>query len=101
MYLNLLFTKKQLLNYHMNINSVYTSVNRNNSYYLLGLYYNSSIVNLNLAIFKIKKSLSLMFTTCVKSHLNILIVNTLTNKFLSKSFVKIYKKNFLSYFIGS
>ena len=101
MYLNLLFTKKQLLNYYMNINSVYTSVNRNNSYYLLGLYYNSSVVNLNLAIFKIKKSLSLMFTVCVKSHLNILIVNILANKFLSKSFVKIYKKNFLSYFIGN
>lgn len=101
MQINTLFTKKQLLNYYMNINANYMSVNRNNSYYLLGIYYNSSIINLNLALFKIKKNLSLMFSTCIKSHLNVLVVNTLNDKYLSKSFIKLYKKNFLSYFISS
>lgn len=100
--LKLYFTKNQFLKSYMNLGSSYISLNRNNSYYLLGLYYNLSLINLNLFLFKLKKNVKFIINTFLKNNfLSFMVVSTLNNKFLANSYARKYKRIRTSFYFGT
>lgn len=88
--------------YYINIGSNSSNLNRNNSYYVLGLYKNTSILNLDKTIYKLKKKVAFLFKYCKKyKNFNFLIINSNKNKFLSNIYVKTCKSFNCSYFNGT
>ena len=49
-----IFTKNQLYKYYINIGSNLSNLNRNNSYYILGSYRSTSVINLDKTFFNLK-----------------------------------------------
>ena len=97
-----IFTKNQLYKYYINIGSNSSNLNRDNSYYIIGLYKNTSILNLNKTFFNLKKKIAFLFKYYKKyKNFNFLIINSNTNKFLIKKYVTVCKNFNCSYFNGS
>lgn len=97
--LSLLFTASQLIKYSMHIGVNHRNVNRSNSYYLLGIYRNISIINLSKIMPLLKKKFFFFFKFMKKSYGSVLLANSLPMKYslpIRKSF-EIFN---ISYFFG-
>lgn len=96
------FTKNQLIKNYFNLSSSKTLLDFSNSYNLVGIYCNVSIVNVTIQLFKIKKNISLILNYCKKnSFSNPLIINTIDSNIILKMYKRLYKRSKTSYFLGN
>lgn len=96
------FTKNQLIKNYFNLSSSKTLLNFNNSYNLIGIYSNVSVINVTIQLFKIKKNINLILNYCKKNKFcNPLIVNTIDSNIILKLYKRLYKKGNISYFLGN
>ena len=94
--------KNQLIKNYFNLSSSKTLLDFSNSYNLIGIYSNVSVVNVTIQLFKIRKSISLILNYCKKNKFcNPLIVNTIDNNVTFKLYKRLYRKNNTSYFLGN
>lgn len=79
-----------------------SNLNRNNSFYILGSYRNTSIINLDRTFFKLKKKIAFLFKYSKKyKNFSFLLINSNKNKFLVKKYAKLCKSFNCSYFNGT
>lgn len=97
--LSLLFTAKQLINHYMHVGVNYRNVNRSNSYFVLGLYRNVSIINLSKILPILKKKFFFFYKFMLRSFSQILLITGIS---IDYSGDLLDKLNFLSidYFFG-
>lgn len=86
----------------MNIGSNASNLNRNNSYFLIGLNNNVSILNLNRSLLNLKKKINFVIKySKYTNNLNFLLINTDVNKILINRLKKICINSKCSYFFGN
>lgn len=95
-------SKNIFYKYYMNIGANKISVNRNNSFFILGYYFSSSVINISRILLQLKNKFAFVVNYFIKNKLiTIFNVNIISNKFLYKIYRRACRKRRISYFFGT
>lgn len=84
----------------MHIGVSYRNVNRSNSYYLLGLYNNISLINLSTTLPLLKKKFFFFFKFMLKKYSNFFVIDGILNDSYKENLKQKFISKEISYFFG-